>query len=108
MTQNLLENNDADILFKKLNDLYGLLIELEYFGDFERCDVRTAMAEAFPEAGLKAAQGAGYETDEGEPDLYECYPDEVFAYLESIEQKQQFNQTFRFVIRQILAKAYGR
>lgn len=107
MTQNSSETNDADILFKKLDDLYGLLIELEYFGDFERCEVRSAMAEAFPEAGIKAAQDAGYETEEGKPDIYECYPNEVFAYLESIEQKQQFNQTFSFALRQILTKVFG-
>ena len=75
--QNIIDDN-----FEKLHSLYITLIQLEFFGDYQRCLVKDAVSRAFLTASL-------------DDDLY---PDEIYAFLESDFDKNKLNDVFREAI----------
>ena len=93
-----LSNKELDTQFERLNTLFGLLLDFEFFGDFARCKVRDEVADGFPKTALKAAEEAGYEDDEGNPDPHEAYPEEIYAYLNTSNDKQIFIKAYKEAI----------
>jgi len=91
-------NEDLDAEVDRLNTLFSLLLDFDFFGDSARCRVRDEVADAFPKAALNAAKDAGYEDDEGNPDPHEAYPEEIYAYLKTANEKQSFLKAYKEAI----------
>ena len=87
-----------DTQLGEINSLFIKLIELEFFGDAERCAVRAEIVHRFPSAALTAAKEYSHYDENDNLDPSEAYPDEVYAYLTTDLERIDLINQFRSAI----------
>lgn len=85
--------------FEKLHSLYVSMYHEELLDDSRRCEIRNNIAEEFSEAATLAADAGGYGTIE-KLDIFGANPDEVYFFVESIDDKRRLIDLFRSLLRQ--------
>jgi hypothetical protein len=83
---------------QRLDSIFEDLVGEGLIDDSRRCEIRDTIVDEFTGAATIAAEAGGYEF-EGEPDIYQVYPEEIYPLLESIEEKKRFVHLYRNLLR---------
>jgi hypothetical protein len=81
---NFTDEQKVDFEFLVLLETYILYCLQDHF----RNNIRFAVVDSFMQVALESADLNGYEDDQGNPDPYESYPDEIYGLLKNVGDKE--------------------
>lgn len=85
----LSEEQKVDFEFFVLLETYILYSHIDHI----RNNIRFAVVDSFMNVALESADMNGYEDDQGNPDPYQSYPEEIYHLLKNIGDKEVLKNT---------------